>query len=177
MPSSPALARALIAPCPLEQARAIVELGPGTGAITQPILHRLHPQARFLAMELEPSHAQELASRFPRVIVCHDSAEHLEWHLRQHNIAEVDCVISGLPWAVMNARLQERILGAAVRSLARDGVFVAFGYAHARSFPATRRFRRSLERHFGSLTTSRVVWRNVPPAFVYICRQPTSTKT
>jgi phospholipid N-methyltransferase len=172
LPSSPTLARALVQHCPLETARVVVELGPGTGAITAPILERLGPRTLFLALELDAGHARALAEQFPRLKSYHDSAEHLETYLRRHHVRCVDCVISGLPWANMRSELQERILRPVVRCLHPEGVFVAFGYAHARWLPTTLRFRKQLRRHFAEVHTSRVIWRNLPPAFVYTCRGP-----
>ena len=55
-------------------------------------------------------------------------------------------------------------------SLAPDGMFTTFTYVHAFWLPRARRFRHRLECFFAEVKTSRIVWRNVPPAFVYRCR-------
>jgi phospholipid N-methyltransferase len=55
--------------------------------------------------------------------------------------------------------------------LSPKGVFTTFAYAHAYWLPTAVRFRKRLKAHFGSVKTSRLVWRNVPPAYVYRCRR------
>jgi phospholipid N-methyltransferase len=66
--------------------------------------------------------------------------------------------------------VQDRILEAVVKSLAPKGVFTTFAYLHAAWLPTAVRFRKRLKQHFGSVKTSRIVWRNLPPAYVYRCR-------
>jgi phospholipid N-methyltransferase len=44
-------------------------------------------------------------------------------------------------------------------------------YLHASAYLAARKFRAELRRHFGEIERSKVVWANVPPAFVYYGRR------
>ena len=53
-PSSPALAAAMLESLPLESARVVVELGPGTGSFTEFILPRIGPDGAYLAVEKNP---------------------------------------------------------------------------------------------------------------------------
>ncbi|MBL9210484.1 MAG: hypothetical protein JNL92_08435, partial [Opitutaceae bacterium] len=50
-----------------------------------------------------------------------------------------------------------------------EGQFVAFAYVHARYFPTTLRFRKLMFREFSRVETTPVIWRNLPPAYVYRC--------
>jgi phospholipid N-methyltransferase len=161
----------MLADCDLRNARVVVELGPGTGSFTRLIWERLGEASDFFALELDEASVKRLRSDFPGLEVCHQSAEDLPELLGERGI-KADCVGSGLPWANMKAQLQDRILDGVVGSLTAQGVFTTFAYVHARWLPGAVRFRRRLERRFGSVRTSRVVWRNVPPAFVYCCRHP-----
>jgi phospholipid N-methyltransferase len=79
--------------------------------------------------------------------------------------------VSGLPWAGFAATRQTRILDAVVASLRPGGWFTTFAYVHAAGWPPGRRFRRLLEARFSEVERSRVVWKNLPPAFVYRCRE------
>jgi phospholipid N-methyltransferase len=85
-------------------------------------------------------------------------------------------IVSGLPWASTPFALQKRILAAIVRSLAPTGRFTTFAYLPARWMPGAIRFRRQLEASFGHVELSPVVWRNLPPAFVYRCGRPSQGK-
>jgi phospholipid N-methyltransferase len=169
-PSSAQLAVAMLRGCELETAKTVVEFGPGTGAFTKHILARVGRETLFLALELDEGHARRLGKRFSGVAVYNDSADKLPEYLARHRRAQTDYVISGLPWANMPPDAQERILGAVVGALSPSGSFTTFAYVHALWMPTARRFRRRLEERFGSLEVSRIVWRNLPPAFVYRCR-------
>jgi phosphatidylethanolamine/phosphatidyl-N-methylethanolamine N-methyltransferase len=166
LPSSKALSRVVVESCHIHPADTVVELGPGTGAFTGLILKRLNARGRLVAVELNPTHADILRRRYPKCEVVQDSAEHLTSHL-DGELA--DCIISGLAWGTMRPRLQNQILRAILRSLKPGGQFVAFAYVHAAWLPTSRRFRQRLQRHFKTVETTPIVWRNLPPAFVFQC--------
>ncbi len=170
VPSSPALAQTMLDGCDLKNSRTVVEFGPGTGAFTRLILERLGRHATFLALELDDKHVRGLRQRFPRLSVYRDSAEKIQKYLALHRRTKADYIISGLPWANMPVNVQEQILSAVLGSLAPDGMFATFTYVHACWLPRARRFRERLEKYFAEVRTSPIVWRNVPPAFVYRCR-------
>ena len=165
-PSSSALSRAIVAGCEFESGDTVVELGPGTGAFTELLLRRLEGRGRLLALEVSPTNIAVLRQRFsPLEIIC-DSAEYLPRYLDKHS---ADCIISGLAWGNMLPEMQDRILSAILESLAPSGQFVAFGYCQARWLPTSLRFRRRLMSTFNRVETTPIVWRNLPPAFVYRC--------
>ena len=166
-PSSPYLARRMIEELDLEGADTVVELGPGTGAFTGFILDGLGSGSSLLAVERELTFVEHLRREFPLASVVHDSAENLPTILQQHDRSHADYVVSGLPWAAFDESLQQRLLSAVLDSLRPGGEFTTFAYVGAASLPRGRRFRRLLERSFPSVRKSKVVWRNLPPAFVY----------
>ena len=170
-PSSRFLARRMVEDMGLEEAQTVVELGPGTGSFTQAIETRLRPDAFFLALELNPEFATLLASRTSRATVIQDSAEHIARHLEAHGRPQADAIFCGLPWASFPVSLQERIMSAVIDALRPGGRFATFAYIHACWFPTARKFNRWLRSRFPSVSTTRVVWRNLPPAFVYRCRK------
>lgn len=167
-PSSHALALAMIEGFDLKTANMIVELGPGTGAFTAPILEQIGRNTTFFVMELDRIHARGLNRRFPGLTVYNDSAERMPEYLALHG-RKADYIVSGLPWANIPPDAQDRIMEAIMASLADGGVFTTFAYLHARWLPKARQFRRALEQRFARVETSPVIWRNLPPAFVYRC--------
>lgn len=170
-PSSPALAREITSKVGLENASVIAELGPGTGALTGAILKKKDPDACFFAIELNLSVLEIFRKNFPSVKVYHESAANLGRIAEQEKVAKVDTVISGLPWAAFPPALQDELLSAIVSSLSDDGCFSTFSYIHCPFLPAGKRFRKKLQEHFARIETSSVVWKNLPPAFVYRCRK------
>lgn len=168
-PSSRSLARAMIHEMALQTADTVVEIGPGTGAFTSLILKRVGETTTFFALELNSLYAGSLKRRFPNLIVYNDSAERMRHYLAQHRKKAAKYIISGLPWATIDPAVQGRIMDAVLASLAPDGVFTTFAYVHALWMPAAQKFRRKLAACFARVEMSPIVWKNLPPAFVYRC--------
>ena len=84
----------------------------------------------------------------------------------------MDAVICGLPWALFDDALQAEILAEISRAIGTTGAFTTFAYLHGMALGAARRFRLTLRETFEEVLVSATVWRNVPPAFVYVCRRP-----
>jgi phospholipid N-methyltransferase len=160
LPTSRWTARAMLDLAPMARAERVVELGAGTGPITREILPRLAPGARLLAFEVDEALAGRLAADLPdpRLQVLTDSAATMEAHLEGRR---ADVIISAIPFTSLPADVGREILLAARRALADDGVFVVLQYS-----PLIERRLRPL---FGSVTR-RMSVRNVPPAFLYACR-------
>lgn len=169
-PSSPSLCRMMVSRIGVEEAGLVVELGPGTGVITREIIRMLPGNGKLVAVELDEMLCHQLRRNFPEVEILHDSASRLVEILRERQLPQADAIISGLPWAVFPESLQREILGAVAGSLSPEGWFTTFAYLQGLMLPAGMRFRRLLSETFGEVLTSSVVWRNLPPAFVYRCR-------
>jgi phospholipid N-methyltransferase len=168
-PSSQWLAELMTEDMKLSQAETVVELGPGMGAFTQAIQKKLRPDALFFAIELNPEFAEHLTREFPNTNIINGSAERFSEYLNQFGRTSADSVLCGIPWAGLPPDLQNRLLGAVVKSLRPGGKFATFAYIHAAWLPRAQRFRQLLRSNFSQVTMTRVVWRNVPPAFVYRC--------
>jgi phosphatidylethanolamine/phosphatidyl-N-methylethanolamine N-methyltransferase len=170
LPSSAALAHAMLAPIDFARAQVIVEFGPGTGAFTREIAARLAPGCRYLGIELNPSFVRQLGGEFPRLAFVHGSVAELPHILSGQGIQAIDAIICGLPWATLPISLQNTVFAAMERALVPGGVFVTFGYLQSLVLPGAQALRRRLRRGFAEVRRSPVVWRNVPPAFAYLCR-------
>ena len=170
-PSSRQLALAMIHQVDWERARTVVEYGPGTGAITKHVLARVDDRHDFFAVEINEGLVATLSERFPDLQVYHDSATHIEAICETHGVEGIDAVISGLPWTVFPITLQQELVDSMIGMLQPTGVFVTFAYLHALRLKGARRFRAQLEDSFASVSVSRPVWLNLPPAIVYTCRR------
>lgn len=170
VPSSPALGRAMLDGCDLTTAGVVVELGPGTGALTRFIVDRVGKDTKVIALEIDGRQVRTLRRHFPTVKFVHDSAENLARFLPGRGKRKADCIISGLPWVNMSSATRNRIVDAVLAGLRPGGMFIAFGYVHASLMPAHRHFRQRLLHHFDEVARSRIIWNNVPPAFVYRCQ-------
>ncbi len=172
VPSSQGLAELMLEDMGLASAETVVELGPGTGVFTRLIAGRVKPEALVLAFEIDATLASELQGRIPGVRVVNDSAERLSEYLRAAGRGTADAILSGLPWANFSRDLQQRLLRAVVLGLRPGGRFATFAYVPAAQLPPGRRFRALLESCFARVETTRIIYRNFPPAFVYRCTAP-----
>lgn len=132
---------------------------------TDAILARLAPEARLVAVELNPVLAAQLsaARHDERLTVVRGSAAELPAAVS----GPVDAVVSGLPWTVMSRERRGHILDAVSGVLAPGGRFTTFAYLHAAWTPPARDFTAELAYRFDRLERSPVVWPNLPPAFVH----------
>ncbi|MCX6997510.1 MAG: hypothetical protein NTV49_10595 [Kiritimatiellaeota bacterium] len=168
--SSKHLARSIVATANLAQARVVVELGPGTGVFTEKILQHLPRGAVFFALELNPGFVAETRKHCPTATVYHDSALHIKKYLRQHGVEHCDCIISSLPWGVFKKSQQAELLDAIIGALHHNGEFLTFTYLGGLLLPSARDFLKLLRSYFMIVRKTPVVWRNIPPAFIYHCR-------
>ena len=171
VPSSSHLARMMVRHAGLGDADAVLEYGAGTGAVTGHILREISPRSRFAAIEINPRLAAIFRATHPGVPVFEDSVENVRAICDSMEIAMVDCIISGLPWALFSKSMQVKILDQMMRVLKPGGRFVTFGYPQSLVLPAARHLAALLPTYFTAVSRSTVVWRNVPPAFVYRCRR------
>jgi phospholipid N-methyltransferase len=168
VPSSPGLAEQMITAVPEEGEPVVVELGPGTGTFTEAIQRRLAGRGRHLAIELNPAMAAHVSRRCPAVEVVTGSAADLTGILIARGIRRPDAVVSGLPWSAFD----DRLVCSIAESLAPAGVYTQFTYAWSRWAPPARRQLAELRQAFSEVVITRTVWRNLPPAFVYVSRRP-----
>ncbi len=88
-------------------------------------------------------------------------------YLNELGLKECDCIICGLPWASFSKNLQNELLDTIINVLKPGGRFLTFAYLQGLLLPAGIRFKKTLATRFKKVTTTRTVWMNIPPAFVY----------
>jgi phospholipid N-methyltransferase len=167
-PSSRQLAAALTEHLDLMPGDVVLELGPGTGAVTRAIAGAMGEVSgvRYLGIEKDPGMCRHLARRYPQLTFVCDDVVRLDEILRQRQLGQVKAVISGVPLILLNHQDQQRVLDSVRERLCDGGVFRTISYLH--SFPrrGARRLRRLMRSRFGELGMRRPVWRNLPPALV-----------
>ena len=168
-PSSPGLVAAMVDWFDWQSIRNVVEFGPGTGVFTEAILERLHPEAKFFAIERSHEMAEVARSRCPSATIIEDSATNLDAICDDQGMGKIDAVICGLPWASFPESLQADIMNTMIGRMEDEARFATFAYWQGVILPAGRRFSRRLRNSFQEVGRSHTVWRNLPPAFVYRC--------
>lgn len=171
--SSPDLAEMMTAPVDWPSTERVIELGSGSGSFTSVILRKKAASCRLVAFETNP----KFAKRSERIVsaagdggrVINGAFETYYESALSFLGGKADVVISGLPWAFFDAAYQDHLLGVLSKVLPAHGRFMTFGYLPGLLTPAGRRFPRRLKQVFPRVEKSPVVWRNLPPAFVYRC--------
>ena len=166
IPSSRRLAREMARAVPINPAAIVVELGPGTGALTRQVVEVLAPGERFLAIDIDPEFCANLRARWPRLDCECGSAADMPAMLAARQWTGVDHVLSGLPFASLPAAISRAILRAVAQSLRPGGTFTTFQYVHAYATPPAVKFRTQMAAGFGPMISRQLVVRNFPPAYV-----------
>jgi len=176
-PSSRYLAKAMLRPLPLENARVVVELGAGTGVMTHALLNVIPLDATLLAFEINPRFSRHLESNVsdPRLKLINASAENVKREVYRRGHRHVDAVVSSLALAFMSDTQRHAFLSDLGSVLDDSGVFTQFHYVHGLQMKngQVKRFKLEelLHRHFESVQRE-IIWRNMPPAYVFVCRGP-----
>jgi phosphatidylethanolamine/phosphatidyl-N-methylethanolamine N-methyltransferase len=187
VPSSRHLARAMTRQIagPRESAR-ILEVGPGTGAVTRRILKLLQKDDRFDLVELNESFANLLRERFQKDPVFQPAAGQAHVHVCGIETFESDTpydfIVSGLPFANFSAPFVDQLLNAMFSLLAPGGQLTYFEYMYVRplrkivSGQSERNRLTDLDRVLNAFlarhrTSRDSVLLNVPPAWVQHLRK------
>lgn len=170
-PSSPALTTAMVSGFDLQGSVRVVELGPGTGALTSALVERIGPGARVLAIDREPLFVERLRAQWPQIECICASAVALPAIAAERGLDDVDVIVSGLPFASLPGGVTSQILDGIEHTLRPGGTFTTFQYVHAYSMQAAKAFRRDLSDRMGSAPERRLVMRNLPPAYVLTWRR------
>lgn len=173
-PSSVPVAAALAAVVPTDCAPVVVELGPGTGSVSDAISARLPTGGRHIAVEVDGDLVAHLRRTRPWVEAIWGDACDLTGLLDAVGVDRVDAIVCALPWSLIDGERQCAILDQIAEVLTRDGHVSVLAYPHAQWLPRARDFQIALRGTFTEVVRSAVVWRNAPPAVVYRCRQPMS---
>ena len=161
-PSSPKLAAAMARWLPADPESYVLELGPGTGAVTQALLERGLREDRLVAIEKNPKLAQLLRERFPGAQIITGDAWCLDdlLNARREPIESVGAVISSLPLLNFPPEKADALAEKIRTILDHGGKWVQYSYhlgnGHHKS--ATR-FQR---------LASKIIWLNLPPARVNV---------
>lgn len=128
IPSSRFLMRRVVRCADVANARLLIELGPGTGGSTRTLLRAMRPDARLLAIEINPSFVRLLRSAIqdPRLVVHEGSATDIAGALRAHGLEKPDVVLSGIPFSTIPRPVGREILESVRDVLAPGGRFVAY---------------------------------------------------
>jgi phosphatidylethanolamine/phosphatidyl-N-methylethanolamine N-methyltransferase len=160
-PSSPALAKAIAREID-SGVGPVLEVGPGTGVVSEAILAHGVPPEQLTLLEYDEDMARHLAARFPKIHVIQGDAFDLDRILGPRHSAPFGAIVSGIP--LLNhpvARRRTYVEGLA-RRLAPGAPLIQFSYgAHAPVAPPPGFV----------VVRAAQIWANIPPAKVWVYRK------
>jgi len=163
MPSGRVLARTMAQYVDVHSEGPVIELGPGTGAITNALIAHGIDQKRLVLVEYNPGFCALLRDRYPQATVVQGDAYALRDSLWDVLDAPASAVVSGLPLVTRPMLTRLKLIRDAFAAMTPGSPFVQFTYSVAPPIP------RSLPGV--STEASERIWMNLPPARVWVYRK------
>ncbi len=162
-PSGRFLARAMAQCVNPEAEGPVVELGPGTGPVTQALLARGLAPERLVLVEYEPSFCNLLEKKFPGVRVVRGDAYRLGDTLANALDGPAAAIVSSLPLLTKHESARLSLLRQAFDLMSSEGRFIQFTYGVKSPIPA--HLSTGLRFETQSLAP---IWLNLPPARIFV---------
>jgi phosphatidylethanolamine/phosphatidyl-N-methylethanolamine N-methyltransferase len=162
-PSGKILARAMARYVDPDSTGPVVELGPGTGPVTEALVAAGVDPARLVLVEFNPSFCRILRARYPEATLVQGDAYSMRRLLETLLLQPAAAVVSGLPLVTKPIRMRLRLLRDAFDLMLPGAPFVQFTYSVASPVP----------KRAGGFTAeaSERIWMNIPPARVWVYRK------
>lgn len=160
-PSSTDLARAMASRVDPTLPGPVVELGPGTGAVTRALVDRGVDPARLVLVEADPTFCSLLRRRWPMAQVVQGDAWTAPALLRQFDLPAA-AVVAGLPLLIRPPGERLRLVMGCLRQAIPPAPFIQFTYFVRSPVPAPRAGLRA--------KGSGMIWWNLWPARIWTYR-------
>ena len=164
-PSSKHLISQILSHVALEDAKCLVEYGPGVGTVTHALLKKLSPNAKLICFETNLKFCNFIKNNIKddRLVVINDSAENLAYHLKRLNIPNINYAFSGIPFSLIEPKSKKSIIRTTRDKLRQGGKFVVYQQY-------SMMVRKYLKIYFENIKT-KFEFRNMPPSYVFVCER------
>jgi phosphatidylethanolamine/phosphatidyl-N-methylethanolamine N-methyltransferase len=163
-PSGRFLARKMARYVDIDTPGPVIELGPGTGPVTEALVERGVDPARLVLVEFNPVFCRLLRSRYPEATVVQGDAYSLKRLLESLLKEPAAAVVSGLPLLTKPVKTRLRLINDAFALLNPEAPFIQFTYSMTTP---------PIPKGLSGVNTeaSERIWMNLPPARVWIYRK------
>jgi phosphatidylethanolamine/phosphatidyl-N-methylethanolamine N-methyltransferase len=162
-PSGKILARTMARYVDPDSDGPVVELGPGTGPVTEALVRAGVAPSRLVLVEFNPTFCRILRSRYPDATLVQGDAYSMRRLLETLLLQPAAAVVSGLPLVTKPIKMRLRLIRDAFDLMLPGAPFVQFTYSVASPLP------RRLSGF--SVEASERIWMNLPPARVWVYRK------
>jgi phosphatidylethanolamine/phosphatidyl-N-methylethanolamine N-methyltransferase len=163
-PSGKLLARTMASHVEPRMPGPVIELGPGTGPVTDALIRRGVAQDRLVLVEFNPAFCQLLKRRFPKATIVQGDAYDIRETLGEILAEPAAATVSSLPLFTKPLDQRLELLAAAQALMHPNAPFIQFTYAVVPPMPAR-------SKDYTARGSNRV-WLNLPPARVWVYRKP-----
>ncbi len=162
-PSGKILARTMARYVDPDSDGPVVELGPGTGPVTEALVQAGVAPSRLVLVEFNPTFCRLLRARYPDATLVQGDAYSMRRLLETLLLQPAAAVVSGLPLVTKPIKMRLRLIRDAFDLMLPGAPFVQFTYSVASPLP----------RRLGgfSAEASERIWMNLPPARVWVYRK------
>jgi phosphatidylethanolamine/phosphatidyl-N-methylethanolamine N-methyltransferase len=162
-PSSKVLARTMAGYVDPDSDGPVIELGPGTGPVTEALVQQGVDPARLVLVEFNPMFCRLLRTRYPTATVVQGDAYRLRHMLGALLRVPAAAIVSGLPLVTKPIKTRLRLINEAFALMRPGAPFVQFTYAVMSPIPQSLQGVRA--------EASERIWLNLPPARVWVYRK------
>lgn len=164
-PSSPELARRMVAGLRPDENNVVLELGVGTGAITKFLQGKVSDDRSYLGIELDRDLVRTLKKNYPYMKIVRGNALQALEIYHKSGLGKVGTIICCLPFVSMPNEIGEKILHEVDNFMRQGCTFRTFQYAHGYYFPSAIKLREFMRKRYGKSKRSPLIVKNVPPAY------------
>jgi len=168
-PSSRMLARTMASYVDPRVPGPVIELGPGTGPVTDALIRRGVAQDRLVLVEYNPDFCKLLKRRFPQATIVQGDAYDIRDALGDVLSEPAAATVSSLPLLTKPMETRLGVLEGALDAMHANAPFIQFTYAVVPPMPARGQSYTA--------AASNRIWLNLPPARVWVYRRPTLRET
>ena len=164
-PSSPELAAKMIDGIQPDEENVVLELGVGTGAITKFLQDVIPNDKSYLGIELDKDLVKTLNRNYPNLEIIRGNACDAYTIHKKSALGKVRYIICCLPFVSLPNEVGEKILGEIDRFMQKGCTFRTFQYAHGYYMPSAIKLREFMRDRYGKSRRSKLIVKNVPPAY------------
>lgn len=162
LPTSATSARKMVTLIDHSSSLPVLEIGPGTGAITRQILSSGTRPDNLVTLEVDPTFVRTLRERFPGIKIVQGDAFDLHSTFSRHGPVKFDTIISAMPLVTHPVKKRVVFLRQALSLLPMGRPLVIISYSRSPPIPAG----------LGGYSVERLatVFRNIPPSHLWLYR-------
>ena len=163
-PSSKHVINQLMKNIDFDNAKCIIEFGPGIGNITKELLKRLSQDTKLICFETNKKFCNFLKNSIKdsRLEVINDTAKNLDFYLKKYKIDNIDYAVSGIPFSLIKKEDKKNIIKNTRDRLRKGGKFIVY--------QNSQHMKKYLSIYFKKILVDLEV-RNIPPTFIFVCEK------